>query len=195
MFLQIWETKQERIISNIARRQDVGVNENRVIWDVEIRGGNILSGSAVCRDDFIKADTNANGRADKVTFTRGDNGKYISQTLPVSAEAPSIFEVWFVNSGNDMFFALSSENGVYATYELQYGDISDYGMMTDYGFVPKDQIDPDNYPLLLFKNGAYIGRSDVLYDKLNASATKPFIDIYIKEQIDFVTVINSKTCG
>ena len=141
----------------------VGSNgADRVIWDVEIRGGNILSGSAVCRDDFIKADTNANGRADKVTFTRGDNGKYVSQTLPVSAEAPSIFEVWFVNSGNDMFFALSSENGVYATYELQYGDISDYGMMTDYGFVPKDQIDPDNYPLLLFKNGAYIGRYDVL---------------------------------
>ena len=138
-----------------------GDGNDRVIWDVEIRGGNIISNSAISSSTFISANDNTNGRADKVTFTAGEDGKYIIQILPDTAEAPNIFEVWSKLGDRDMFFAPLSKDEGYALYELQAGNLSDHGLVTAYGFVPNDQIDPENYPLLLFKNGAYIGRYDV----------------------------------
>lgn len=137
--------------------------KDRVIWNVEIRGGQILSNTAITYDTFVMADGNENGREDKITFTVGNDGKYITQILPESAAAPSLLDTW-AEGDESMFFVLGTTSDGNTTYDLIVGNISDYGLETDYGFVPNSEIDPVNYPILLFKDGEYIGRYNVFAD-------------------------------
>lgn len=143
--------------------------KDRVIWDVEIRGGKILSKTAISRETFISADGNANGRADKVKFTAGNDGKYTSQILPATAVAPSVLDVWYVTEGKNMFFAPVAEENGSITYELLAGNIEDYGLVTEYGYVSNDKIDPDNYPIILFVDGAYYNRYELFANGDNST--------------------------
>ena len=136
-------------------------NRDRVIWDVEIRGGKILANGAIGVDTFISRDGNDNSRADKVTFTKGDDGKYLVQVLPKTAAVPDIFEVWTVQDGKSMYFAPDSSDDRSKTYELTADDLSDYVLVTKYGYVFNDQLDPERYPILLFVDGAYYDRYEL----------------------------------
>ena len=128
---------------------------DRVIYNVIIEGGTIVTGGSISYGDFVVADGNTNGRADSITFAADAAGNYISLDIPTGATP-----ITSLLNNNTLVFKLKSDNGERAVYVLDTVEEPLVPESTPYGDIPVDYLSVTDYPMVVFREdktfvGAY----------------------------------------
>ena len=79
--------------------------------------------------------------------------------------------IWKNEDGTKNLFIRNNAVNGKAVYKLSSQNISSYGTELKYGFVPTEYLDASKYPVLLFKNGDFIGGYSVYANGTNDGAT------------------------
>ena len=126
---------------------------DRVVYNIEIKGGKLVSDKLIGVNNIYNANGNANGRADSFTFVADENGEYTTLVLPEGINAPTAL----FNKDTLVFEEYSNVDGI-VTYKLTVNEVVLVPETTPYGEIPVEYLDKTSYPVVLFKaDGTFVG--------------------------------------
>ena len=148
---------------------------DRVVYNIEVKGGKLVSDKPVGVGNIFTANDNENGRADSFTFVADANGEYTTLELSEGVSAP----IATFNDGTLMFKEDSSANGT-VTYKLGTVDVVLEPEFTIYGDIPVDYLDKNAYPIVMFNPegdfiGGYADFGNATADMISKGVNKDYI--------------------
>lgn len=94
----------------------------------------------------------------KLAFTKGEDGEYMTLSLPSSVKAPS---VPVLAGGEASSFTALSADKLISVYAPRSGELS-----TKYGIIPEEYSNAESYPFIMFdENGSFKGAYTSFLDK------------------------------
>ena len=124
---------------------------DRVVFEVEVLGGKIISDKALTKGDIYTANGNANGRADSLTFVKTQGGAYTSLEIASGLSVPTD-----TFNGDELAFKKTGSSGGIDIYTLEKAEKIE-PVVTPYGTIPAEFSSIDSYPLVMFySNGGFI---------------------------------------
>ncbi len=147
---------------------------DRVVYNIELKGGKIVSDKAIGAGNIFTANNNDNGRADSFTFVTDTNGEYTTLELTEGISAP----IAAFNDNSLMFKEDSKANGI-VIYKLGTADVVLEPEYTVYGEIPVEYLDKNAYPIVMFDAnaefvGAYADFGNATADMVAKGATKDY---------------------
>ena len=125
-------------MDKIFNAKDNAITRCSNIVTVEVNGCEMITQTP---PDTLYEIQEENGSS--VTFGEGADGKYLKITALDGGEMAGVSA-----NGGDLELVKVGE-GVY--------ELTPAGLMTEYGFVPKEYLDATKYPILMFRNGEFVG--------------------------------------
>ena len=126
---------------------------DRVVYNIELRGGKIVSDKSIGAESIFTANDDTNGRADTFTFVIDKDGEYTILELTEGLNAPTAL----FNNDTLAFNEDKTVDGI-VTYKL--GEPTEILLpeVTPYGEIPVQYLDKSLYTVALFKiDGTFVG--------------------------------------
>ena len=174
--------------------------KDRVIYNVDIKGGELIASEAVTVWDIASINDDTNGRADTLEVRQNGSGKYIALVLPEEAEAPSAESVWVVDDGAEMSFVKTGVSEGLATYKLIPVDIATFApksnLTLETGFVYNIYIPETSLLTSLKINGEEIDASALPIENIGGKDYRKFTARFISyKSVADITVEATLTDG
>ena len=142
-----------------------------------------LSDCTVKASDLLKYNLYTKGDEDTVTLVPNADGVYL--TVYQTSDALPILSGYVTSDGEETEFITTDDENVYALVVKEYVPEPDPPIVTPYGNIPAEYADASEYPLVVFKNGEYVGNSTTLYAGAYTAIALPLL----KESADNTVVI------
>lgn len=124
-------------------------SKDRVVFNVTVCGGKIVSDKALTETSLFVADGNTNGRADSFTFAKNtDNSYTVLELTEGTAPLTALF------NGNTLVFEKARTEGGIDYYTLVAPPEPPKPEQTDYADIPTEYLSADAYPFAIFAYNA-----------------------------------------